>query len=416
MKKPLVFIAFIFVFSSASFSQVLLTKVCGYPTFPIGAIAHLTADTLQPMFGMNFTWYAWGYTGTPFSWPQQAEIQIDTAVHVRDPFYKNPDTTIITGDQNSIFWTAAFGKDIRVFMPGTSGSTSDYIYGWGNKSGFPASGSPEWEIDGDTAALGYVLRFSPNDVNYPPNLAISDPYSGNNPNHTGTFSYDFVFFFDTTTPYRATEWTSTGNTAALYSVEYWVKKSSDAAFSFYLADTITKTSYRSDSIANTQIGMRSVGAENLSHWSTLMPINHNYKIQKHILRIDTMYQPDGSGNLTLAPLVDVRVRNFQKIPIFVRLLRIRDWVGQRLLSGAADVQLDSAINLLKNHEINNSLKSWTVASEMNYRNFHAWSYLNDLVVHQQAPPLNILAPIDYDLFQRVMHDQTQYDQPYVMSP
>ncbi len=280
-------------------------------------------------------------------------------------------------------------------MPGTSGAVNDNLYSWGNKKGALDNGTDnrgaEWKIDTIGLNSGdYVLSDLLG--------ATADPYSGNNPLHTGSFSYDFVYFFD------PGNLSSVTGTAALYSIEYWVKKNSDTGFNFFVADTITKNSYNALPFAITQVPGRSVSAENLDKWAG---VTVRYKIEHRILPIDTFYEIDSYGNKTLAPQVDVRIKTFKQIPIFFRLLRIRDWVAQRLLTGKADANLATIIGYLKIQNDNNAMKAWCEGNEPHYPFFHCYTYLHDLFVKNGAPPLSVLAPWNHDLFVRTEREQSE---------
>jgi|GEM_PF-3453529 len=398
---------FVFFFLSLAIHNVIaqssdtLTSLVPYSTFPIGAIRYPGDSSLIKMFGMNFNWYAWASATKLDTLTQQSGIN-DYSTSTRDPFYKDSTVTVNTTDQQGylnnyvpygIFTSAAYGKDIRVYLPGTSPVTQEYDYSWNNKSGyFISTSDPEWEIRGDTSPAGYVLSDLGN--------AAKDPYTASNPDHRSSFSYELVYFFNPTQLSAIMN----GNDS-LYSIEYWVKKSTDSAYNFYLADTITKNSYNALHNAITQVPGRTVGSENLSHWSTTMPTNAIYRIQKKILRIDTFYVGDNP------PQVDVRLRNFHRIPIFVRCLRIRDWVAQRLLTGKADGNITTAISVALGHNNNNLISAWTVGNEPPSSAYHCFAYLNDLFVYNSAPPLSVLAPGN-DEFVRVERDQSQNRKGY----
>jgi hypothetical protein len=402
MKKSVALLLFILLVSSDLFAQDAgdtLKKVCDYDTFPIGAIRSYGKGVLEQMFGMNFGWYGWG-AEQELTFPLQTPPLNNSSFSVRDPFYYD---STVNHQTSEVGWVdgykgllnvAAHGNDIRVFMPGTSPTIKEYDYSWTHKLGRPDTGMDnrpaEWIID--TAGLhsgDYVLdALSDGAQNDPYNVYQSDA------NRTGTTSYEFVYFFNASD----LSGVSSGTTP-LYSIEYWIKKSGSANSTLYLADTITKNSYNALPLAITQVTGRNVNSENLATWDK-QKINF-YRIQKHILRTDTFYVSGAH------PQVDVRIKTFQKIPIYVRCLRIRDWIAQRLLTGKADSAMSAAIILLKNYNHNNELKSWSVGNEPPVPTFHCYAYLNDLLVKKGAPPLNTLAPWSPDLFMRIARDQSE---------
>ncbi|MBS1903237.1 MAG: T9SS type A sorting domain-containing protein [Bacteroidetes bacterium] len=367
------------------------------------------ADTLQHMLGMNFNW--WGFAGSDSAvkFTLQSQPIDDTSYHVADPFYYDTTHAPVLVAPYSILLSAAYGVDVRVYLPGTSDKTSEYTYGWKNKAGSLISPSdPEWFVDTAGIPSGQYILSDLSGVLGVNADATIDPYTPGgwgqpvlNPTHVGSYSYELVYYF------APTDTSSVGDNDALYSVEYWIRKASDTGYVLIVADTITKAKYRTLSIASTQAAGHFITAEYLAKWTGQQ--SHNYKIQKRILNVRSYYE-DGRdvGDFGRPPSVDVRVRTFHKLPIYVRLLRIRDWVGQRLLTRAAESQLYFPIYHLLHYLNNDSIASWTVGNEIDVKAFHAWSYLNDQCVRLHAPRANVLAPISYELLQRVMHDQMEY--------
>lgn len=384
-----------------------LTRVVDYDVFPIGAIRYPPADTLEKMFGMNCNWMGFPPPSTNVAFPLQERFINYTGSSVNDPFYYNSATSDSTTDHQFVLISAAYAIDVRAFLPNTSGKTEEYINGWNTRLGRnPTTDADKnnWIIS-DTLSTygGYVLR----DLS---DGALVEPYTGVgihqpelsgaetlNPNHIGTYSYELVFFFD------QTALNSVGDFDSLYSIEYWIRKQSDDT-GFVKIDSvlITKDMYSGLPLAVTQVGSRKVGAEKLDEWDGQH--DRHYVIHKKILNVRDYFE---GSNLEKAPKVDVRIKTYKKIPIYVRMLRIRDIVAQRLFTGIADNTLNTVIDRLKSHSINNSIKSWTVGNEPPAKNFHGYGYVNDLLVKRDAPPLNVLAPYHYDLFARVVRDQSE---------
>lgn len=414
MRTHILSFILIVLLSSTLYGQSdTLTKVVDYSIFPIGAIRWPLADSLEKMLGMNCNWMGFPPPSAEVSFPIQERFMNYTGSSVKDPFYYDVNDSLVTTDHQFILASAAYAIDVRVFLPNTSGKTEEYLHTWETKIGFnPESPNQfNWLIRGDTVSEygGYVLKgLSTKEGNY--FLPLTDPYTavgihqeeisnGNkylNKDHIGTYSYDLVFFFD------QLDTAGVGLNDSLYSIEYWVKKQSDTGFIKIDSVLITKNLYKGLSLAVTQVGNRKVGAEKLDIWDG--QLTKQYKLHKKILNIRDYFE---GSDLELPPQVDVRVKTYKRIPIYVRMLRIRDWVAQRLLTGTADNTLNTVIDHLKSHSINSSIKSWTIGNEPPPKCFHGFGYVNDLLVKKSAPCLNVLAPYHYDLFARVVRDQSE---------
>ena len=432
MKKTLFLFFLLCVFLQNGFAQNPdnLKPVVPYSVFPIGAMRGAVADTLSHMYGMNFNWMGFWGGGTTAPFPIHSKLQrLDTSQHIpplTDPFFWDASNTnkpkFNDTLQDFLIYQAAHCNDIRVWMPGTSGITNEYVYGWNYKKGSLISPSvPEWKID-------TVGTNSGDSVLSDLGSAQIDPFTGNGFSsftptkwHIYKTYYDFVFFFD------STQLASVGSDSdLLYALDFWVKPADSSTFSKWTTEWITRAEYNALPIANTQATGHTVQADSLFHWFD-KPVRqtHNYKVVRRFLNLrnyyhygDTVTQiiSTNTGNfvgdtlVTGVPQVEVRLRSFKKIPIFVRGLRIRDWRAEQLLSGKADDTLKTAISHMLSINGNKNYKSWVIGNENIYKEFHAWSYVNNLLVGMHAPPADILSPPwkDNDLFMRVLRDQTEF--------
>lgn len=383
-----------------------LIKVVDYSVFPIGAMRYPYADTLQRMFSMNFNWYGYDPGGSNYSFPVQTKVNNPSSVTpITDPLYY--DTSAVSKPTYSTLYDllvqSAYGNDIRVYMPGTSGVTQEYQFSWKNKFGANDITHPEeWLIDTiGTNSLDYVLS----DLG----SAQDEPYSTDGytfkkllKSHVNTFSYEFIFNL-------SNGLAGVGSNTPLYSIEYWIKKPGSTSYSLMVADTITKTKYNNLPIANTQVHSgENVGAERLYTWYPNQ--SNQYRTLKRILNLRDSFSYSGDY-VSESPRVDVRIRTFKEIPIYVRGIRIRDWIAQRVLGGYADAAITSAITQLLTNTANANFKSWTIGNENTYKTFHAWCYVNNLLVKNGAPSGNILSPPykSSELFMRILPDQMNYD-------
>ncbi len=411
MKKVLLLIAFLLCFFTNSIAQQdTLRAVVPYEVFPIGALRYPVADTLEKMFGMNYNWWGFGYADTAVAFNIQTQAINNGGFTVNDPYSRDSNHMARTSNSYyDLLVKGAYGIDIRVFAPGTSGITSEYDYDWGVNTGVkPSSSSVEWKIDTSGLSVGdYVLRLAVDDSTTTP--AMDAPYTDGgwgmdyiDTSHVGTWSYEMVYFF------TDLQLEDLDSNEPLYSIEYWARPTlGTTSWTVLARDTITSKKYNDLSEAITQAPGHTVDAEKLSTWEGV-PKNIRYRIQKRTLDVRSYYRDKGPGDFAYNPQVDVRVRTFKKTPMMFRCLRIRDWVGQRLLTGRADIYLDSAIQNLKQFLNNDQIKSWTIGNEPTYKNYHAWGYINDLLVHRGAPPANVFVlPHDYGQFARIVRDQTQ---------
>lgn len=377
-----------------------LTQVAPYEVFPVGAIRAPVADTLERMLGMNFNWYGFNTDNTSVAWTLQRQ-PIDNTSELRDPFYWDDTTVRLVPTSKWLLAAGCYGVDVRVYMPGTDPVVQDYTYKWNTNTG-ETFGTTEWQIRIDNVDSGdYVLSDLTGGQN-----AKEAPYSHGGEGqgyqlddaHIGKFSYEFVYLLD------SLDLLSVDNSDPLYTLEYLLTRP-DGTDTLLGTDIITKSSYNALAIANTNAPGHEVDAEKLAEWDGQRNNNKFYRIQKRIFDLRPFYTST-SGPY---PKVEVRLMTHKRIPIYVRLLRIRDWVGQQLLTGKADSVLNLAIDALLDEGLNNDeIKSWTFGNEQGPKNFHAWGYIQDLLYAKDAPQANILSIGNFDLAQRVLRDQTQY--------
>jgi hypothetical protein len=382
-----------------------------YSVFPIGAMRGTPTDTLQRMIGANFNWDGFGSASSLGTIKTEGGL-VDTILTCPDPFYYDT-TTAHSITQDAFGWTdpnvnyttepgyildAACGIDVRVFMPGTSGITQEYDYAWGtNRGAFANSSHVEWVFKADsTVTSGQYVLSNLQGAMYDPFAYVGFATTELDTNHIGSTSYESVFFF------KNTDLLGVSDTTALYQIEYWRLGNVD---SLLATDVITKNLWNSLSEAVTLAPGQSMSSEKLSLWSGQQA--NRYKL----LRRNLNTRPLWKNNFTSPPVVDVRIRTFKQIPMYFRLLRIRDWRAQRLLTGRADSVLNLAIAGLLAKGDNAQKASWTLGNEFSPLRFHAWSYVNDLFAKNHAPRANILTPYSPDLFIRVMRDQSQYKVP-----
>jgi hypothetical protein len=406
------------VSDSRAQSPDTLKAAVPYSVFPIGGMRGTPTDTLQAMIGANFNWDGFQPAATLGTIKTEGGL-VDTILTYPDPFHYDT-TTAHSITQDAFGWTdpkvesttdpgylldAACGIDVRAFMPGTSGLTQEYNYAWDTTRGiFADTNHAEWvfNVDSKMTSGQYVLcnRHGAGSGNNP---MMTDPFAyvgyattELDPNHIGSTSYESVFFF------KNTDLLGVSDTTTLYKIEYWSLGNGDSAL--LATDVITKNLWNSLPVnsASTEVPGRNVGAENFTPWH-----NHVYKL----LRRNLNTRPLWKNNFTSPPVVDVRIRTFKQIPMYFRLLRIRDWRAQRLLTGRADSVLNLAIAGLLAKGDNAQKASWTLGNEFSPLRFHAWSYVNDLFAKNHAPRANILTPYSPDLFIRVMRDQSQYKVP-----
>jgi hypothetical protein len=392
------------VSDSRAQSPDTLKAAVPYSVFPIGGMRGTPTDTLQAMIGANFNWDGFQPAATLGTIKTEGGL-VDTILTYPDPFhYDTTATHSIT--QDAFGWTdpkvqsttepgyildAACAIDIRVFMPGTSGITQEYNYAWGtNRGAFANSSHVEWVFKADsTVTSGQYVLSNLQGAMYDPFAYVGFATTELDANHIGTTSYESVFFF------KNTDLLGVSDTTTLYQIEYWSLGNGD---SLLATDAITKAMYNTLPLAQTQAPGHTVSAENLYLWKGQQA--DFYKL----LRRNLNTRPLWKNNFTSPPVVDVRIRTFKQIPMYFRLLRIRDWRAQRLLTGRADSVLNLAIAGLLAKGDNAQKASWTLGNEFSPLRFHAWSYVNDLFAKNHAPRANILTPYSPDLFIRVMRD------------
>jgi hypothetical protein len=93
------------------------------------------SEILEKMYGMNFNWLEYWSGGADWHFPAQTRFNdLDTTTFhpITSPFYY--DTAAVSkptfGSYYELLREAAYGNDIRIYMPGTSGITNEYNYKW----------------------------------------------------------------------------------------------------------------------------------------------------------------------------------------------------------------------------------------------------------------------------------------------
>jgi hypothetical protein len=388
--------------SSIAQTPDTLKAAVPYSIFPIGGMRFNPADTLQGIMGANFNWSGFGAAGTLGAIATES-LATDTTITYRDPFYYDTTTSYTVArvaygwDKNpGYILDAASAIDIRVYMPGTSGITEEYNSAWGTNLGVQHD-SAQWIFNTSGVTSGQYVLSNLQDARF-------DPFTPGGwgdkvlvSNHIGSTSYESVFYF------LASDLVTVNDTTPLYSLQYWSLGNGDSTL--LATDVITKSMYNTLPLAQTQALGHNVSAENLYLWKGQQA--NFYKL----LRRNLNTRPLWKNSFQNPPVVDVRVRTFKQIPMYFRLLRIRDWRAQQLLTGKADSVLHLVVNDLLAKGTNAQKASWTVGNEPQPKTYHAYSYINDLFAQYHAPPANCLAPYVPDLFLRVMRDQSQYGKP-----
>ncbi|MEO6938661.1 MAG: hypothetical protein ABI444_00750 [Candidatus Kapaibacterium sp.] len=377
-----------------------------YSLFPIGAIRYSRFDTLERMLAMNFGYSFAGIRES--SRNKEVSPPLDASATVVDKFYYDTTATKYI-NAKTIVLEAASAHEVRSYLPGTAGILKDYVVGWGSKAGdiWRDNINPsividpaQWRIKPtDSIDINnYVLR----DLG---SLASTDIYysfghyeGGANPDHVGSASYEFVFFIDTSS-------FTLNHDLPLYQLEYWVKEQGSSTWNIVDSQAITYNTYKNLGVTNSTVVGHTGNGDRLSDWGT-KPVNHPYKTLKKNLNIRPYYhgsyfQQTDSRNLT----IDVRLKSFRKWDIFPRLLRIRDWRGQRLLTGSADAEIKSAINSLKSADTSSNLAGWVLGDEPYPQHFRAWAYVNELIQIQGGKLPTVLSPAYHDQFIRTLRDQ-----------
>ena len=412
-----------------SFLMVLLTTLAAraqtpdtlsapatHDQFPIGVL--LTGehedslwrlDSLVKMLGINsyFELHSVG-DGAQFAREGQPFDTFKTVI--RDPYYW--DTTVntyyrryyeplgkpLTFDTSivDLFTEAVESPEVRVFLPGTAGWTKQYNYSWKVAlGGNDTAGNPnEWKIPASAVSgIGdYVLKLS--DGTYI-NPADTDPYGTTDPaifgldtNHVGAYTYDFVFRLPTLG-------IPTGN---LFRLDISVGDTE------ILSSTIIDAaSYAALPIANELINGRGVRGDSLATWkSPSGPFQGQpYK------RIRITIPASVTRTLHGAP-INVRLFSYGVWPIYPRLIRIRNWITQQVLSGKCDSILVAAGKILANVSPHNSAdKSWKFTREMSPLGYRCLAYVHNLFCDNSLPPLNLLQGGPMDLLARIWRDQCE---------
>ena len=200
----------------------------------MGGMKDRPHDTLGPMLGLNF-----GYEFGPMDSAERVMHSVlgqqtkpyDTTISLSDPFYYGTGTAPIYTSAWNLLMDAIFSTDVRCYLPGTSGITEEYSYPWELMAGHIGNSAlhqdtVEWYIEpADAPDSAYVLRLVTGQVGAAGSLqspGSSDPYQtgffsyGNiASNHIGSFTYNFVFNFN------STHLATVAGTTPLYQLEFW---------------------------------------------------------------------------------------------------------------------------------------------------------------------------------------------------
>lgn len=401
-----------------------LSAPATHDQFPIGVL--LTGegedsvkrlDSLVKMLGIN-SYFELHSVGDGGQFAREGQPFDTFTVSIRDPYYW--DTSVNThyvhtvaypGHNDSsivnLFTEAVETPEVRVFLPGTAGWTKQYDYKWnfalgGNDSiyhlapPFGTRNSNEWFIP-DTAVSssgGYVLKLS-DSTNINP--AGTDPYHTTDPtifgldtNHVGAYTYDFVFRMDTVA-------IPAGN---LFRLDISVGDTQ------ILSSTIiTAASYATLPIANELINGRGVRGDSLATWKSPNVSFPNQPIPYKRLRITI---PASVTRALHGAPIDVRLFSYGVWPIYPRLIRIRNWIAEQVLSGKCDSLLVAAGKILANVSPHNSAdKSWKFTREMSPLGYRCLAYIHNLFCDNGLPALNLLQGGPMDLLARIWRDQCE---------
>jgi hypothetical protein len=419
---PLI-ILFVLGMHSHSVAQDNLKAQCSFDEFPLGALRYGNLDTLEKMIGANCGWSFYHNDSVKLA-TMGAPDTLKTTV--TDPFYYRTDTTVQITDASGNFplyliHSACSAHDRRVYLPGTDSRDREYNSNvvWSNATGrrgnlFDGNNTDtaQWLIH-DTDAIGgtdYVLKDLTRE-------AQTDPYYGGghfeeflDSNHVGLASYEFVCYIDS--PLLGFP---LSHSLPLYQIEYWVKPQFSSTWQLADSIPITYDSYIAAPYGETSpMGKRQL-ADSIGTWQEKTPSNRRYHVFHNTIdvrpfynNIFNWYQPGDADNLK----VDIRLKTFHQWPIYVRMLRIRDWRATRLFSGAATPALASIITKLKNHTVggiqnNMTMRSWYFFDEPHPEAFHSIGFMNEMLDSLGARPLTCLAPYEYDRFARIFRAETK---------
>jgi hypothetical protein len=318
----------------------------------------------------------------------------------RDSFYFDTTVTKYT-EAKTVLLEAASAHEVRTYLPGTAGILQDYTVGWDSKAGSNWSIDPtQWRIrstdsiDVDNYVLKNLGTLASSDIYY----RVAHHESAAIPDHIGSASYEFVFYIDTNS-------FNLDHDLPLYQLEYWVKEQGASQWVIVDSDAITYNSYKNLGKTDYAINEHTGNGDRLSVWG-VPPNRNSYKTLKAILNIRPYYR--GSYSLPADGqhlVIDVRLKSFRNWDIFPRLLRIRDWRGQRLLTGNADAEVKSAITSLKSVDTSSNVAGWVLGDEPYPQHFRAWAYVNELIQIQGGKIPSALFPAYQDLFIRTVRDQ-----------
>ncbi len=413
---PMILLLLLFTHSARAQTPDTLSAPATSDQFPIGVL--LTGegedslwrlDSLVKMLGIN-SYFELHSVGDGEQFAREGQPFDTFKVSIRDPYYW--DTSVNThyvhivarpGHNDSsivnLFTEAVETPEVRVFLPGTAGWTKQYNYSWYYELGGPANtyvptdNPNEWKIPSNavTGSGGYVLKLS-DSTNINP--AGTDPYGTTDPvsfgldtNHVGAYTYDFVFRLPPSAPlgnlFRLD--ISVGDTQILSST------------------IIDAASYAALPIANERINGREVRGDSLATWKSPTGLDQTIPYKRFRISIPASLTRTLHG----AP-IDIRLFSYGVWPIYPRLIRIRNWIAQQVLSGKCDSLLVAAGKILSNVSPHNSAdKSWKFTREMSPLGYRCLAYIHNLFCDNGLPPLNLLQGGPDGLLPRIWRDQCE---------
>ena len=198
------------------------------------------------------------------------------------------------------------------------------------------------------------------------NPAGTDPYGTTDPatfgldtNHVGAYTYDFVFRLPTIG-------IPIGN---LFRLDISVGDT------HILSSTIINaTSYAALPTANERINGRAVRGDSLATWRSPSGPDQNVPYKRLRITVPASVTRTLSGDP-----INVRLFSYGMWPIYPRLIRIRNWITQQVLSGKCDSLLVAAGKILANVSPHNSAdKSWKFTREMSRLGYRCLAYIHNL--------------------------------------
>jgi len=372
-----------------------LKKITSYDNFPLGAMRFPSADTLEQMLGMNYSWFGFGADPSFSNFPLHEQPYKVYGLGFSDPLNRFGVTTRPDSEYYDWLRDLSYSVDFRAHMPGTDPIIKDYRANWSLNKG--KSVGEEWIIPKDTVSSGeYVLSdFSVGGGKTDPYTDGGWGYPNLNEKYTDSFYYDLIYSF------AANDLTSLTLTEPLYIIEYWVKPANASDFAIRARDTLTKARFQFGLTANSFTRYQNINSEKIMTWGSQKT---PYKIKRMAISLIDDYIVGGDGVISRDnyPQVDIRIRTLGKAPLRLKGLRIRDWKAHKFFE-SSDVQtsLNTAVNRLLSRSSNATLKSWTIGNEPTPKSYRSFCLLNELITAFGGKPLNVLAPYDYEFIQRI---------------